>query len=224
MAAGAPLDTFQLSRDTTPPSNMTEKLLLVVSVTTLCMLSPGPDMLLVMRNTLTRDRRCGGLTALGVLTGNLFHIGYCTLGIALLLSQSPVAYNVLRVASAIYLVYLGVQSLRGGETATAEPTAAAGTRPTNAYWQGLVNNVLNPKGSLFYLGVFTQLITPDMSLAQTTLLIAVMVSVSAIFWIVFIQTLHLPMIRSGLANSKVAVARVFGVVLILLGVRVATLK
>ena len=50
---------------------MIEKLLLVVSVTTLCMLSPGPDMILVMRNTLTRDRRWGGLTALGVLTGNM---------------------------------------------------------------------------------------------------------------------------------------------------------
>ena len=203
---------------------MTEKLLLVVGVTTLCMLSPGPDMILVMRNTLTGSRRCGGLTALGVLTGNMVHIGYCTLGIALLLSQSPVAFNVLRVASAIYLVYLGVQSLRSRDTAKTEPDSSAGTRPTNAYWQGFVNNVLNPKGSLFYLGVFTQLITPDMSLAQTTLLIAVMVSVSAVFWIVFVQTLHLPMIRSGLDTSKVAIDRAFGVVLILFGARVAMLQ
>jgi len=91
---------------------MIEKLLLVVIVTTLCMLSPGPDMILVMRNTVTGDRRSGGLTALGVLTGNMVHIGYCVLGIALLLSRSPVVYNVLRVSSAIYLVYLGVRSLR----------------------------------------------------------------------------------------------------------------
>ena len=202
---------------------MTEKLLLVVGVTTLCMLSPGPDMILVMRNTLTRDRRCGGLTAFGVLTGNLFHIGYCTLGIALLLSQSPVAYNVLRIASAIYLVSLGVQSLRSGGASKAEPNASAG-RPTGAYWQGLVNNVLNPKGSLFYLGVFSQLITPGMSFAQTALLVAVMVGVSAAFWFVFVQTLHLPMIRSGLDNSKVAIDRVFGVVLILVGAQVAMLK
>jgi RhtB (resistance to homoserine/threonine) family protein len=203
---------------------MTEKLLLVVGVTTLCMLSPGPDMILVMRNTLTESRRCGGLTALGVLTGNMIHIGYCTLGIALLLSQSPIAFNVLRVASAIYLVYLGVQSLRSANTTKAESKASPGTSPANAYWQGFVNNVLNPKGSLFYLGVFTQLITPDMSLAQTTLLVAVMVSVSTVFWIVFVQTLHLPMIRSGLDKSKIAIDRVFGGVLILFGARVAMLK
>ncbi len=204
---------------------MVEKLLLVAGVMTLCMLTPGPDMFLVMRNTLTRDRRSGGLTALGVLTGNLFHIGYCVLGIALLLSRSPVAYRVLRIASAIYLVYLGVQSLRGVDTShAAAPDTAPDRRPTNAYWQGFVNNVLNPKGSLFYLGVFSQLITPDMSLAQTTLLIAVMVGVSAAFWIVFVQTLHLPLIRTGLARSKVAIDRVFGVVLILIGAQVAMLR
>ena len=203
---------------------MTEKLLLIVGVTTLCMLSPGPDMILVMRNTLTGSRRCGGLTALGVLTGNMVHIGYCTLGIALLLLRSPLAFNVLRVASAIYLVFLGVQSLRNGSTTRAESKAAPGRPPANAYWQGFVNNVLNPKGSLFYLGVFTQLITPEMSFAQTILLISVMVGVSAVFWMVFVQTLHLPMIRSGLDKSTLAIDRVFGVVLILFGARVAMLK
>ena len=105
---------------------MTEKLLLVVGVTALCMLSPGPDMILVMRNTLTGSRRCGGLTALGVLTGNMVHIGYCTLGIALLLLRSPLAFSVLRVASALYLVFLGVQSLRNGSTTRAESHAPAG--------------------------------------------------------------------------------------------------
>jgi threonine/homoserine/homoserine lactone efflux protein len=203
---------------------MIEKLLLVVSVTTLCMLSPGPDMILVMRNTLTRDRRWGGLTALGVLTGNMVHIGYCVMGIALLLTRSPIAYNVLRVSSAIYLVYLGVRSLRGGGASEAARTTSTGWRPAGAYWQGFVNNVLNPKGALFYLGVFSQLITPDMSWTQTTLLVAVMVSVSAVFWILFVQTLHLPVIRSGLEKSQVALDRVFGVVLILFGARVAMLK
>ncbi len=203
---------------------MIEKLLLVVIVTTLCMLSPGPDMILVMRNTLTGDRRSGGLTALGVLTGNMVHIGYCVLGIALLLSRSPVVYNVLRVSSAIYLVYLGVRSLRSDHATKAVPVAPARWRPTGRYWQGFVNNVLNPKGVLFYLGVFSQLITPDMPLAQTALLIAVMVSVSAVFWILFVQTLHLPVIRTGLDKSQVALDRVFGVVLILFGARVAMLK
>src|SRR5262245_20426245 len=144
---------------------MTEKLMLVIGVTTLCMLSPGPDMVLVMRNTLTRDRRAGGLTALGVLTGNMVHIGYCVFGLALLLTKSPALFDALRIAGALYLMYLGVQSLRsgGGSLGDGAIEAAGARRPGPAYAQGLINNLLNPKGSLFYLGVFSQLITPDMT-------------------------------------------------------------
>jgi len=202
---------------------MSEKLLIVLGVTTLCMLSPGPDMVLVMRNTLAGSRRRGGLTALGVLTGNLFHIGYCAVGLALLISRSPVVYNVLRIAGALYLVYLGVQGLRTSDYDGADRSALARTRRRAPFWQGFANNLLNPKGSLFYLGVFTQVITPDVSVAQTALLVAVMVSVSALFWIVFVQTLHLPMIRAAVENSKGAIDRIFGVVLIAVGARIAML-
>jgi len=203
---------------------MNEKLLIVLGVTTLCMLSPGPDMVLVMRNTLTGDRRRGTLTALGILTGNLMHIAYCAVGIALLLSRSPVAYNVLRIAGAIYLVYLGVQGWRNASRSATEPVAATDATRGNPYGQGFVSNLLNPKGSLFYLGVFTQVITPDVSLAQTGLLVAAMMSVSVVFWIVFVQTLHLPVIRAAVQNSKAAMDRVFGVVLIALGASIAMLR
>ncbi len=202
---------------------MTAKLLLVIGVTTLAMLSPGPDMILVMRNTLTTGQRGGGLTALGVLTGNMIHIAYCTLGIALLLSQNPLAFNVLRIASALYLFYLGIQSLRTRHAAKVGTAVPAGRRPTTPYRQGLVNNVLNPKGILFYLGVFSQIITRDMSFAETAFLVTVMVCVSTIFWVVFIQTLHLPMVRGWFDRSTVAINRVFGCVLIILGARVGLL-
>ena len=206
------------------PRRMTplpDKLLLVVGVTTLCMLSPGPDMVLVMRNTLTRDRRAGALTALGVLTGNMFHIGYCTLGIGWLLSRSATAYDVLRYGGALYLVYLGIQGLRSQGGGLAQVESGASGPATSAYAQGVINNLLNPKGSLFYLGVFTQLITPDTSLAESLLLIAAMVSVSTLFWVVFVQTLHLPAIRTRLARWHRTLDRTFGLVLILLGAKIA---
>ncbi len=200
---------------------MIEKLLIVVSVTTLAMLSPGPDMALVMRNTLTGSQRRGGLTALGVLSGNLVHIGYCVFGIALLLSQSPTAYTALRIASAAYLVYLGTRSLRN-VTGTGAAGASADTR--HPYGEGFINNLLNPKGSLFYLGVFSQVITPETSRWQTISLIAAMLSVSAAFWVLFVHTLHLPVIRVGLAQWDIAINRVFGVVLIVIGASVVFLK
>ena len=176
---------------------MIEKLLLVVGVTTLCMLSPGPDMMLVMRNTLTRDRRWGGLTALGVLTGNVFHIGYCTLGIALLLSKSPVAYNVLRVSSAqSYLIYLGVSEF-----------ARCRHDQTGVQWigrytfnqrllAGLHQQCAQPKRKPVLPRRIQSLDHARHVGRADNRPLAVMVSVSAIFSVVFIQTLHMPMIRA----------------------------
>src|SRR5262245_34041667 len=198
---------------------MTDKLLVIIGITTLCMLSPGPDMLLVMRNTLTRGRRFGAVTSLGVLTGNLVHIGYCVLGIAWVISQSHVAYSVLRYASAAYLIYLGISGLRASGSSEIEAEQTRVDR--SAYLQGLINNLLNPKGSLFYLGVFSQLITPDLPPMSRWMLVVAMMSVSALFWIGFVQTMNWPAVRMRLLRSHAIVDRAFGVVLILLGARAA---
>jgi threonine/homoserine/homoserine lactone efflux protein len=200
---------------------MTEKLLLLVGVTTLCMLSPGPDMFLVMRNTVAGGRWHGGLTAVGVLTGNLVHIGYCVFGVAVLLLRSQPAYNAMRIASALYLMFLGIQSFRQAEAGLPDADRPRAARSRSAYWQGLWNNLLNPKGSLFYLGVFTQLITPDVSIPQTMLLVIVMMTVSALFWLLFVWTLQMPMVGRRLSQSAVLVNRMLGVVLILFAVTLA---
>jgi threonine/homoserine/homoserine lactone efflux protein len=97
-------------------------------------------------------------------------------GIAVLVSRNPVLFQVLRFAGAIYLIYLGIQDLRNASRE--ESNGPSTVVPCgSAYRQGFINNLLNPKGSLFYLGVFTQVITPDMSLTQMALLIVVMMTV-----------------------------------------------
>ena len=188
------------------------------------MLSPGPDMFLVMRNTLVRGRWHGWLTAAGVLTGNLVHIGYCVFGVAVLLLRSQSAYNAMRIASALYLVFLGVQSFRRTEAGMPDANRPRAMRSGAAYWQGLWNNLLNPKGSLFYLGVFTQLITPDISIPQTMLLVIVMMTVSALFWLLFVWTLQMPTVGRRLSQSTVLVNRMLGVVLILFAARLVMLN
>src|SRR5215204_6427112 len=96
---------------------MLDQLLVVVSVTFLVMVSPGPDMVLVLRNTLVSGRRAGVQTSIGILSGNLVHITYCIIGIAVLISQSIVAFSVLKYAGAAYLICLGVMSFRAGSKA-----------------------------------------------------------------------------------------------------------
>jgi threonine/homoserine/homoserine lactone efflux protein len=73
-----------------------DQLLVTVAVTSLAMVSPGPDMILVLRNTLISGRRAGLRTSSGILSSNLIHITYCVLGIGLLISQSILVFSALK--------------------------------------------------------------------------------------------------------------------------------
>ena len=96
-------------------ANVFDQLLLIVSVTFVVMISPGPDMVLVIRNTFVGGRRAGLRTSMGILSGNLVHITYCVLGIGLIISQSIKAFAALKYAAAAYLIYLGIMIFRSGD-------------------------------------------------------------------------------------------------------------
>jgi RhtB (resistance to homoserine/threonine) family protein len=204
---------------------MFDQILVIVSVTFLAMVTPGPDMVLVMRNTFVSGRRAGLHTSIGILCGNLVHVTYCMLGIGLLISQSILAFTVFKYAAAAYLIYLGIMSFRSGARTLGASDVDCG-RPPHGAWlvQGFLNNLLNPKGTLFYLGVFTIVITPDTSAIASVLLIATMMLISASFWLFFVYTLDRPTIREYLDRSQQTMNRIFGVLMVLLGVRVAAMS
>jgi RhtB (resistance to homoserine/threonine) family protein len=199
-----------------------DQILIIVSVTFLVMVTPGPDMVLVVRNTLVGGRRAGLQTSAGILVGNLVHVTYCLLGIGLLISRSIVAFSMFKYAGAAYLIYLGIVSFRSGAK-TLTTRDMDGLQSSRTWFvQGLVNNLLNPKGTLFYLGVFTSVITPDTSLRVMLLLILSMTLVSASFWLIFVYTLDRPILREFVERTQQTVNRVLGVLLVLLGLRLAT--
>jgi threonine/homoserine/homoserine lactone efflux protein len=199
-----------------------EQILVVTGITALVMVSPGPDMVLVMRNTWVGGRRAGFRSSLGILAGNAVHMTYCALGVGWVISQSIVAFSVLKYAGAAYLVFLGLASFRK-RPSSLDPASAPRTRGNSWFVEGFVNNLLNPKGTLFYLGVFTLVITPEMSWGTTLVLVACMTTVSATFWVAFVHTLDQPAFRSLVQASQQTVERVFGALLIALGLRVAAL-
>jgi RhtB (resistance to homoserine/threonine) family protein len=201
---------------------MIDQILLIIGITTLVLVSPGPDMILVMRNTLLGGHRAGLQTSAGILSGNLVHITYCVLGIGWLIAKSIVAFNVLKYCGAAYLVYLGIASFRTRPASLAtEPVPSRHGRTW--FVQGFVNNVLNPKGTLFYLGVFTLVITPETPVRNTIVLIVTMNLVCVMFWLLFVYTVDRPAVRKLIERSQQTVHRVFGALLIFLGVRLALL-
>jgi threonine/homoserine/homoserine lactone efflux protein len=123
-------------------------------------LAPGPDMTYVAARSLAQGRRAGVISALGIAVGCLFHIGAAAFGIAVLLRAIPQAYNVVRLAGAGYLIYLGVLMLRrAGDYESAVPVPPASDLAI--FKQGVVTNVLNPKVALFFLAFLPQFIAAN---------------------------------------------------------------
>lgn len=205
---------------------MIDQILVILGITLLVMISPGPDMVIVMRNTVIGGRVGGLQSSLGVLAGNMVHITYCAIGIGWLISESILAFSILKYAGAAYLIYIGVMSFRARDMALSQETKDGLQKNAGKSWflQGFLNNILNPKGTLFYLGVFTMVITPQTSTATTLLLVLIMMSVSALFWLFFVFTLDSTIVRNVLERGQRIVNRVFGGLLIFLGIRVAFME
>jgi RhtB (resistance to homoserine/threonine) family protein len=138
--------------------------LTVVLIHLLAVASPGPDFAVVLRESVTRGRRAGQLCALGVGMGIFVHVAYSLLGIGLIVSQSIILFNALKWLAAAYLLYLGIRALcsRCAASGTmAEPRSLPPRSPRGAFIAGFVTNGLNPKATLFFLSLFTAVISPN---------------------------------------------------------------
>jgi threonine/homoserine/homoserine lactone efflux protein len=120
-------------------------------------LTPGPDMLYVTARSISDGRAAGVLSAFGIAAGTLVHITALALGLAALLATVPLAYDVVRIAGAIYLVVIGLQLLLRPRRAT-EIARLERTRLRVIFAQAVVTNVLNPKVALFFLAFLPQFV------------------------------------------------------------------
>lgn len=130
-------------------------------------LIPGPDTFLALRQGLAGGLRAALPAIVGIQFGLLFHATIVGLGLAVLLRESPSAYRVVQLAGVGYLAFLGARSLWTAYRMTDDPAAPTASA---SFRDGVLNNVLNPKVALFYLGFLPQFIQPGQPYFATALL------------------------------------------------------
>lgn len=129
-------------------------------------LLPGPDILFVLTQSLTRGARAAWSVSLGLCSGLVFHTAAVAGGVALLLAESPVLFRVLKYCGAAYLLYLGVRAVlaaRKKSVQEANPAECGGLPARNQwalYRQGITMNLLNPKVLLFFLSFLPGFVDP----------------------------------------------------------------
>jgi threonine/homoserine/homoserine lactone efflux protein len=185
-------------------------------------ISPGPDFVLVLRTAIGYDRARAIAASLGICSGLFVWALISAAGITALLAASTVAYTVLRIAGALYLLWLGIDALRHAGRHDDAPDAPRFRTRIQAFRTGMINNVLNPKVGVFYVTVLPTFIPRDAAVLPMTLLLASIHVVMGVVWLVLVATLA-DRARALLAHRRTRrrLERATGVALVGFGVAVA---
>lgn len=121
---------------------------------------PGPDNLFTLAQSISKGKKAGIYTTLGLCTGLLFHITATTIGLAAIVYHSAIAFNIIKYAGATYLLFLAYKSFTD-KSSSLDLKATDSLSYKSLYKKGIIMNLLNPKVSLFFLAFFPQFINDD---------------------------------------------------------------
>lgn len=202
---------------------MTTAMVTFALAAALIVLLPGPDTLVVVRNLVREGRRTAVLTVAGVLSGLAVWVGAAAFGLSALLRASHDGYLLLRIVGAVYLVWLGIQSLRSRTLVTADDVPVRRGLLGRGYGAGLATDLLNPKVGVFFVTFLPGFVPAGEPVGATTLAFgAVFVVETAIYFGVLLVLagrvtgwMNHPVVRRRLDRAT-------GAVLIAFGARLAT--
>ncbi len=200
-------------------------ILSVAAIHLLAVMSPGPDFIMTMRNSLLYSRRSGIYSAIGLGLGILVHVAYCLAGIAVIISQSIVVFTILKYLGAAYLIYIGIKSFRAKqnrEEGIGESTAPQDMTKWQAVRSGFITNATNPKATLFFLSLFTLVIQPDTPLFVKAFMGVEMAVATALWFSLVALLVSHRSIRSRINRFQHYIERFMGAVLVFFGIKLAT--
>ncbi|MFA4914617.1 MAG: LysE family translocator [Comamonadaceae bacterium] len=125
-------------------------------------LTPGPNMIYLISRSISQGTRAGMISLAGVALGFVFYMVAAALGISAILMAVPYAYDALRFAGVIYLLYLAWQALKPGARSPFEVRNLPSHGVKKLFLMGFLTNLLNPKIAIIYLSLLPQFIKPEL--------------------------------------------------------------
>ena len=189
----------------------------------LAVISPGPDFAMTVRNSLCYSRRSGIFTSLGISLGLGVHLTYCAAGIGYLISSSTVLFSFIKLLGGGYLIYMGIGSIlaKGSRIEMSEESAGPDLSRFQAFKMGFLTNVLNPKVTLFFLSLFT-LVISNSTPRIIILTISLIIILTALVWFIVVSVFFThPKIQKGFLKYEKIINRTLGGFLIFLGIKIA---
>jgi threonine/homoserine/homoserine lactone efflux protein len=189
-------------------------------------LSPGPDMIFIVSQTSKRGIRSGFASVFGIWIGTFVHVIFAALGLSAILMTSAIAFSVVKWIGAIYLIWIGIQSIRSKGNNSFENNEGVTTKNLRkSFQQGVLVSILNPKVAIFFLAFLPQFVEPQAGAVSSQLFLhgSLIIAVAAFIEIpmIFISSKLITYLNK---NKSVSlwIDRGLGSLLILLGVKLAT--
>lgn len=198
-------------------------LVLFIAASAALAIAPGPDNLYVLSQSALHGQRTGLLITLGLCTGLMVHISAVALGVATLVMTSAVAFTVLKVFGAGYLLYLAWQAFRAGNSVIPE-SGGARLGGLASYVRGVIMNISNPKVAIFFIAFLPQFADPSrgpVALQIVWLGAVFMATAILIFAAISIAAGRVgPWLKKS-PRAQAAINRLTGTVFVLLALRLA---
>ena len=198
------------------------QLLTITIIQLVAIMSPGPDFAIICRNSLMYSRRTGIYSALGISLGIIVHVTYTLVGIGVIISKSIVLFSTIKLLGAAYLIYIGYKSLKAKPSKEISATKSKqDLSRLQAIKIGFITNILNPKVTLFFFSLFTQVISPNTP-AIIRMLYGLQMFVFTLSWFTLLAiAISHPIIKNRFLFVSHYIEKTMGVILIALGVKVA---
>ena len=154
-------------------------------------ISPGSDFVMVTRNSIFYGRKSGIYSALGISVAIWIHVAYSIAGLAVIISNSIVLFSILKYLGAAYLIYIGWKTFTSKTIVSIDEKNNSIPNISNlqAFKNGFISNVLNPKTTIFFLSIFTQVVTINTPL-WLQIVYGILISLAHLFWFTVVRPQH----------------------------------
>jgi threonine/homoserine/homoserine lactone efflux protein len=200
-------------------------LLVYVGIVVALVLLPGPDTAVVTKNALVHGRDAALGSAVGTNVGVSIWTLATALGVAAVLRSSATVYDALKLLGALYLVWIGIRTLRDSRRGRADGTQAGGARTMDGrggFRQGLITDLANPKVGIFFTSLLPQFVSPHGSALLQMLILGGIYTAFSLAWmsayaLAAVRLAHL----LSRPRVKAMIDRCSGLVLVGVGIRLA---
>tara|TARA_B100002051_G_scaffold112311_1_gene106903 strand:+ start:959 stop:1585 length:627 start_codon:yes stop_codon:yes gene_type:complete len=202
---------------------MSDLYLQFISIATIhlfAVMSPGPDFIIIVRQSISRGRRSALMASLGIGIGILMHITLCIFGLGMIIKESDLLFKAIQIIGSLYLAYLGVISIISKDSYNnSNYKYKLHFNALQSFKLGFLTNILNPKATLFFLSLYTMIIANNTPF-QFQILFGLWMSLATGLWFAFLSLiLTNKSILPKIEFMTTKIQRITGIILIIFSIK-----